>query len=46
MGAVQIISTVVALGVTAVAAWLVIRAVRRMVAVIRLGQPDPARFDR
>ncbi|GAA1609295.1 (Fe-S)-binding protein [Catellatospora bangladeshensis] len=43
MGVVQIVSTVVALAVTAVAVVLVVRAVRQMLAVIRLGQPDPTR---
>jgi Fe-S oxidoreductase len=42
-GSVQIVTTVLAALVTAVAVWLAIRAVRRMVAVIRLGQPDPTR---
>ena len=46
MGAVQIVATVLAAAVTAVAVWLVVRAVRRMFAVVRLGQPDPERFDR
>src|SRR5882757_8322275 len=46
MGAVQIISTVLAAAVTAVAIWLVVGAVRKMFAVVRLGQPDPERFDR
>src|SRR5258705_12670591 len=46
MAAVQIVSTVLAAAVTGVAIWLVVRAVQRMVAVIRLGQPDPERFDR
>jgi Fe-S oxidoreductase len=44
MGAVQIVSTVLAAAVTVVAAVLVVRAVLRMVAVIRLGQRDPERF--
>jgi Fe-S oxidoreductase len=43
MGAVQIVTTTVAAAVTAVAAVLLVRAVRRMVAVIRLGQPDRSR---
>jgi Fe-S oxidoreductase len=34
----------VAILVTAVAAFLLVRAVGRMVAVVRLGQPDPTRF--
>src|SRR3979490_259709 len=46
MGAVQIVSTVLAAAVTAVAVWLAVRAVRRLFAVVRLGQPDPERFDR
>ncbi len=46
MGAAQIIATVLAAAVTAVAVGLVIRAVRQMFAVVRLGQPDPERFDR
>ncbi|HLL64335.1 MAG TPA: (Fe-S)-binding protein [Micromonosporaceae bacterium] len=46
MGPVQIVATVVAAVATAVALLLVVRAVRRIVAVIRLGQPDPERFDR
>ncbi|SDY21201.1 Fe-S oxidoreductase [Micromonospora pattaloongensis] len=44
MGSVQIVTTVLAAAVTAVAVWLAVRAVRQMVAVIRLGQPDPDRF--
>lgn len=44
MGSVQIVTTIVAAAITAVAVWLAVRAVMRMVAVIRLGQPDPARF--
>ncbi|MDG4834628.1 (Fe-S)-binding protein [Solwaraspora sp. WMMD1047] len=44
MGSVQIVTTVLAAAVTAVAVWLATRAVLRMVAVIRLGQPDPTRF--
>ena len=46
MGAVQIVATVLAAGVTGVAVWLVVLAVRKMFAVVRLGQPDPERFDR
>ena len=46
MGVVQIVSTVLAGAVTAVAIFLVVRAVRTMFAVVRLGQPDPERFDR
>src|SRR5215510_4980219 len=45
MGAVQIVSTVLAAAVTVVAVVVVVRAVRRMVAVIKLGQPDPERFE-
>lgn len=44
MGAVQLVATVVAAIVTTVAAVLGVRAVRRMIAVVRLGQPDPRRF--
>jgi Fe-S oxidoreductase len=44
VGGVQVATTVVAALVTAVAAGLAVRAVRRLVAVVRLGQPDPARF--
>jgi Fe-S oxidoreductase len=40
----QVASTAVAVVITAVALVLVVRAVRRMVAVIRLGQPDPTRL--
>jgi Fe-S oxidoreductase len=46
MGSVQIASTVVAGLVTAVAVGLAVRAVRQMVAVVRLGQPDRGRSDR
>jgi Fe-S oxidoreductase len=46
MGAVQIVSTVLAAAVTLVAAWLVVRAVRTIFSVVRLGQPDPERSDR
>jgi len=45
MTAVQVVATVLAAAVTAVAVWLVVRAVRTMFAVVRLGQPDPERFD-
>ncbi|GAA3279873.1 (Fe-S)-binding protein [Dactylosporangium vinaceum] len=45
MGAVQIVTTCVAAAITIVAAVLVVRTVRRMLAVIRLGQPDPTRSD-
>jgi Fe-S oxidoreductase len=44
MGTVQIVTTVVAAAITVVAVVLAVRAVRQMVAVIRLGQPDPTRF--
>ena len=44
MGAVQVATTVVAALVTAVAVGLAVRAVRQLVAVVRLGQPDPGRF--
>ncbi len=44
MGSVQIVTTVLAAVITVVAVWLAIRAVLRMVAVVRLGQPDPDRF--
>lgn len=43
MGGVQIISTVIAAAITAVAIYLVVRAVRAMVKVVRQGQPDPSR---
>jgi Fe-S oxidoreductase len=43
MGAVQIVATGIAVAVTVVALAFVVRAVRRMVAVVRLGQPDPTR---
>ena len=46
MGPVQIVATVLAAVVTIVAAALAVRAVLRMVAVVRLGQPDPDRFTR
>ena len=45
MGSVQIVTTVLAFAITAVAVVLAARAVMRMVSVIRLGQPDPDRFD-
>ncbi|HEY2948360.1 MAG TPA: (Fe-S)-binding protein [Micromonosporaceae bacterium] len=45
-GPVQIVATVLAALVTAIAAALAVRAIRRIVAVIRLGQPDPTRGDR
>src|SRR5262245_41348716 len=44
MGAVQIVATVLAAAVTVVAVVLVVRAVSRIVAVVRLGQADPERF--
>ncbi|MEV0733275.1 (Fe-S)-binding protein [Polymorphospora sp. NPDC050346] len=44
MGTVQIVTTVLAAAITAVAVWLAVRAVRRMVAVVRLGQPAPERL--
>ena len=44
MGTAQIIATVLAAAVTVVAVALAVRAVMRMTEVIRLGQPDPARF--
>ncbi|MEU1884286.1 (Fe-S)-binding protein [Micromonospora sp. WMMD987] len=44
MGSVQIVTTILAAAITAVAVWLAVRAVRNMVAVIRLGQPAPERF--
>ena len=44
MGSVQIVTTVLAVAITAVAVWLAVQAVRRMLAVIRVGQPDPERF--
>jgi Fe-S oxidoreductase len=43
MGTVQVVTTVVAAAITVVAVVLAVRAVRRMLAVIRLGQPDPTR---
>src|SRR5439155_19364655 len=45
MGPVQVASTIVAALVTAGAVVLVVRAVVRMVRVVRLGQPDPTRSD-
>ncbi|WP_320067200.1 (Fe-S)-binding protein [Micromonospora sp. RTGN7] len=44
MGSVQIVTTILAAAITAVAVWLAVRAVMKMTAVIRLGQPDPERF--
>src|ERR671918_192660 len=46
MGAAQIAATVIAGLITAVAAVLFVRAVWHIVRVIRLGRPDPERFDR
>jgi Fe-S oxidoreductase len=46
MGAVQIVSTILAAAVTLVAIWLAVRAVRTIFSVVRLGQPDPERSDR
>jgi len=43
MGGVQIVSTILAFAVTAVAVYFVTRAVRQILAVVRLGQPDPTR---
>jgi Fe-S oxidoreductase len=43
MGSVQVVATILAFLITAVAVVLAARAVRRMLAVIRLGQPDPSR---
>ncbi|MEJ3742474.1 (Fe-S)-binding protein [Actinomycetes bacterium KLBMP 9797] len=44
MGSVQIVTTVLAAAITLVAVVLAVRAVRTMLATIRLGQPDPTRF--
>ncbi|GLH95088.1 (Fe-S)-binding protein [Phytohabitans aurantiacus] len=44
MGTVQIVTTVLAAAITLVAVALAVRAVRTMLSVIRLGQPDPERF--
>jgi Fe-S oxidoreductase len=44
MGPVQVVAATVALAISAVTMVIVVRAVRRIVAVIRLGQPDPERF--
>ena len=44
MGSIQIVTTVLAVAITAVAVGLAVQAVRRMLAVIRVGQPDPERF--
>jgi Fe-S oxidoreductase len=46
MGPVQIVAVTLAGVITAAGTALVVRAVMRMLAVIRLGQPDPERFDR
>jgi Fe-S oxidoreductase len=46
MGPAQFVAAPIAILITLVAAVLVARAVIRMVAVLRLGQPDPERFDR
>jgi len=46
MGPVQIVAVTLAGVITATGTALVVRAVMRMLAVIRLGQPDPERFDR
>lgn len=43
MGPVQVIATTVAAVITVVATVLVVRTVRRMLSVVRLGQPDPTR---
>jgi Fe-S oxidoreductase len=45
MGTAQIVATVIAAAVTAVAAFLAVRAVRTITSVIRLGRPDPERFN-
>jgi len=45
MGPVQIVATILAGAVTLVAVVLAVRAVLTMTNVIRLGKPDPARFD-
>jgi hypothetical protein len=44
MGSVQIVTTLLAAAITAVAGWLAARAVLQIVRVVRLGQPDPERF--
>src|SRR6266567_1247085 len=46
MGPVQVVSTIIAAAVTIAAVVLAVRTVGQMVRVIRLGQPDPERFDR
>ncbi|MCM4081755.1 (Fe-S)-binding protein [Paractinoplanes hotanensis] len=45
MGIAQIVATVLAGAITVVAVVLAVRAVLTITAVIRQGQPDPARFD-
>ncbi|BCB85869.1 (Fe-S)-binding protein [Phytohabitans suffuscus] len=45
MGTVQIVTSAVAAAITVVAVVLAVRAVWRILAVIRAGQPDPSRFD-
>jgi Fe-S oxidoreductase len=44
MGPVQIVATILAAAITAVAMVLLVRAVTGIVRVVRLGQPDPERF--
>src|SRR5262249_52044225 len=44
MGPVQVVATVIAATITIVAVVLAMRAVRKMLAVVRLGQADPERF--
>ncbi|GAA4939850.1 (Fe-S)-binding protein [Actinoplanes utahensis] len=44
MGYAQIIATVLAAAITVVAVYLAVKAVMTITAVIRQGQPDPARF--
>ncbi|HEX6970362.1 MAG TPA: (Fe-S)-binding protein [Micromonosporaceae bacterium] len=44
MGTVQIVTTILAAAITLVAVALAVRAVSRMVAVVRSGQPAPGRF--
>jgi Fe-S oxidoreductase len=46
MGPVQIVSTVIAALVTIGAVVLAVRTVGQMVRIIKLGEPDPERFDR
>lgn len=45
MGYAQIVATVLAGAITVVAVYLAVRAVMTITAVIRQGQPDPARFE-